>query len=131
MSGSRCVLFSYCTCRHVHTVDEKMKCPSLIIACTFLIVSIYPTIAFNFGRSRSYAFSFPGRQTERSLTRAFAQVDVTVEKPLGITLEENEADEAKGVFCNSFSEESAAFVSVKRISIEIILYSLLSYIDTV
>ena len=56
---------------------------------------------------------------------------MTVEKPLGITLEENEADEAKGVFCNSLSEESAAFVSVKRSSIEIILYSLLSYIDTV
>ena len=41
------------------------------------------------------------------------QVDVTIEKPLGITLEENEADAAKGVFCKLLANPGAAYVSVR------------------
>ena len=50
---------------------------------------------------------------ERPWRLRMGQVDVTIEKPLGITLEENEADAAKGVFCKLLANPGAAYVSVR------------------
>jgi len=49
-----------------------------------------------------------------SLVDSPQKLEVEVEKPLGIVLEENEEDEAKGVYCLECSEDSAAFAAGVR-----------------
>jgi hypothetical protein len=56
--------------------------------------------------------ALPRRRAAMARLR-MGQVDVTIEKPLGITLEENEADAAKGVFCKLLANPGAAYVSVR------------------
>jgi hypothetical protein len=57
--------------------------------------------------------ALPRRRAAMARLRMMGQVDVTIEKPLGITLEENEADAAKGVFCKLLANPGAAYVSVR------------------
>eukprot|EP00588_Corethron_pennatum_P012120 CAMPEP_0194278876 /NCGR_PEP_ID=MMETSP0169-20130528/12505_1 /TAXON_ID=218684 /ORGANISM="Corethron pennatum, Strain L29A3" /LENGTH=202 /DNA_ID=CAMNT_0039023179 /DNA_START=58 /DNA_END=666 /DNA_ORIENTATION=+ len=90
-------------------------------ACLFVLSNFGPANGFSAGGGLA-----PGRMTHRrrrvsSLSSTdggggspLLSIDVRVEKPMGIVLEENEEDGAAGVFCLECDGESAAFAAGVR-----------------